>query len=41
MMDPTPSTGAMVVVVILAIVGGLYVAGDVIGYLLEHLQWVG
>ena len=38
MMDPTPSTGAMVVVVILAIVGGLYVAGDVIGYL---IQWVG
>ena len=35
MMDPTPSTGAMVVVVILAIVGGLYVAGDVVGYLLR------
>ena len=38
MMDPTPSTGAMVVVVILAIVGGLYVVGDVVGYL---IQWAG
>ena len=38
MMDPTPSTGALIVIVILAIAGGLYVAGDVVGCL---IQWVG